>query len=79
MNGSIFWDVIVYSGRILPMFRENVLSPVSGLKNKPINQACFQLVFLLPRLPFNPADGGSTLLRKVCKLLPDYMASHPGR
>jgi hypothetical protein len=31
--------------------------------------------FLLVLL-FNPEDGGSTVLKYVCTLLPDYMASH---
>jgi hypothetical protein len=28
--------------------------------------------------PLDPEDGGNMFLRKIGKILPDYMASHPG-
>jgi hypothetical protein len=31
----------------------------------------------LPGLVFDTEAGGSTLLRYICKLLPDYTASYP--
>jgi hypothetical protein len=36
----------------------------------------WKLERVLLGLHFNSEDGGITLLRKVCKLIPDYMASH---
>jgi hypothetical protein len=38
MKSTIFWDVTVYSGRILRMFRKNILPPSSGSKSKPNDQ-----------------------------------------
>jgi hypothetical protein len=55
------------------MFRMVVLPPSSGSKSRP-SQVGFS-----PELLFDPTDRGSTILRNVGRLLPDYKVSQPGR
>jgi hypothetical protein len=85
---------IMSSGRSLPMFRRNALVPSSGLKSKPSRnheeaggkqrstiRSVGRLIlagFLLGLL-FDTEDGGSTFLRNMGGLLPDYTALPPRR
>jgi hypothetical protein len=60
------------------LIKQNVkpYSPVECYKPYGNNGCCLNLVALFLGLLFDPEDGGSTILRNVCKLLPIYTASH---
>lgn len=54
------------------MFQKNVLSSHSVLKSKSSKQSDSSALFTHPSTP-----KGCTFLQIICKLLPNYMVSHP--
>jgi hypothetical protein len=73
VKNTIYWDAMPSALANLLKFHRTILSPSSGSKKEP-SKHCYR-----PGVLFDADDEGSTVLRNVCKLLPDYLVSHSRR